>query len=295
MTDDRAGAGEDTLAPIDLHAWRIPPAPAIHGPSLLARAVSSPAAPAKRGRTRWMLAAIVLINAAIAALLVIVLARPAQKTTVVAQPAGGGSMDAKVDELLHRLEQERLELERRLAEIEKLRALVAELSEKIRLYEQQTDRQDRTVPKQRQHPVPAPERVATPPVNPLESDHRPCQEVACVLSSNPDPCCAAFRKRPGDGDAKAPSTTDLPDTLTRASISTGIAAVKARVTACGNDASTRGKVKLRIEVSASGRVSSVSVAATPDAALGACVAAAVRRAVFSRTRSGGSFSYPFVF
>jgi TonB family protein len=290
MTDDHDDAGEDTLAQIDLHAWRVPPASDIHRPSLLVRAVSSKDAPAKRVRTRWTLAALVLINAAIAALLVIVLARPAQKTTVIAQPAGGGSIDAKVDELLHRLEEEQLELERRLAEIEKLRALVAELSEKIRLYEQQDDHHDRTVPKR----VPAPLRVQ-PPTHPVESGHGSCDEVSCVLNSNPDPCCLAFRKRPGDTDAKAPPTTDLPDTLDRESISRAIGAVKARVAACGGQSSVHGKVKVRVEVAANGRVSSVSVEATPDAALGACVAAAVRRAVFSRTRSGGSFSYPFVF
>ena len=34
---------------------------------------------------------------------------------------------------------------------------------------------------------------------------------------------------------------------------------------------------------------------TPDAALGACVAAAVQKASFGKTQNGGSFSYPFVF
>jgi hypothetical protein len=39
----------------------------------------------------------------------------------------------------------------------------------------------------------------------------------------------------------------------------------------------------------------VVVEATPDAAVGDCVQAAVKRAVFARTKLGGSFGYPFVF
>jgi len=38
-----------------------------------------------------------------------------------------------------------------------------------------------------------------------------------------------------------------------------------------------------------------AVETTPDAALGACVAAAVQKASFAKTQTGGSFSYPFVF
>jgi len=48
-------------------------------------------------------------------------------------------------------------------------------------------------------------------------------------------------------------------------------------------------------VSGDGRVTGVNVETTPDSALGACVAAAVQKASFSKTQNGGSFSYPFVF
>jgi len=44
-----------------------------------------------------------------------------------------------------------------------------------------------------------------------------------------------------------------------------------------------------------GHVTNVAVETTPDSALGACVAAAVQKASFSKTQNGGSFSYPFVF
>lgn len=313
MTHDHDDAGEDLLAGLDLHVWRVPPPPAIHGPSLLVRAVAAGATPAKRVRARWVLAALVLVNAAIAALLVIVLA-PASTTqpTVVARPAGGGSVDAKVRELLQRLEVEQRELERKLAEIQELRALVAELSEKVRLYEENDDRRDRTVPKQRKRPAPErgvrSEPVEQPPVNPFE-DVEPspvdpfsaprtsrggsCDEVSCVLGSGDDACCAKYRaprKEPANPFAGA-----VPDALDRHAISTGISRVKARVAACGRQSTAHGKVKVKVHVGANGRVTNVIVEATPDAALGACVAAAIQRAVFARTQKGGSFSYPFVF
>jgi TonB family protein len=56
-----------------------------------------------------------------------------------------------------------------------------------------------------------------------------------------------------------------------------------------------GKVKVHVKVGGDGRVSSVAVETTPDPGLGSCVQAAVQRASFAKTQSGGSFSYPFVF
>lgn len=78
-------------------------------------------------------------------------------------------------------------------------------------------------------------------------------------------------------------------------ISSGIAAVKARVTSCGDKSSAKGKVKVHVKVGGDGHVSNVSVETTPDPGLGSCVAAAVQKASFSKTQNGGSFSYPFVF
>ncbi len=78
-------------------------------------------------------------------------------------------------------------------------------------------------------------------------------------------------------------------------ISNGIAAVKARVTSCGDKSPAKGKVKVKVQVAASGSVSNVAVETTPDPSLGACVSAAVGKASFAKTQKGGSFSYPFVF
>lgn len=306
MNQNRDDAGEDVLAGINLHMWRVPRAAALHRPSLLVRALSPAATPAKRPRIGWLVAAIVILNAAIATLIVILLAGNPTQTTVTKQPAGGGSVDVQVRELLQRLEQEQRELERKLAEIQELRALVVELSEKVRQYEQQDQRRDRTVPKQRNRQ--APDRNDRPSVDRPLAEREPvdpyvarppvvgsCDEVSCVLTNYEGTCCAKFGSPRASTTNMQPSTNGLPDTLDRQSISTGIAAVKSRVTACADHSTARGKVKVRVQVGANGRVINLFVEATPDAALGACVAAAVQRATFPETEQGGSFSYPFVF
>lgn len=299
MTHDQDDANEDVLADIDLHVWRVPPPVAIHRPSLLVRALAPAAAPARRARVGWILAGIVLLNAAIATIIVIVLSRPgARQTTVTVQPAGGGSVDAQVRDLLQRLEQEQRELERKLAEIQELRALVTELSEKVQRYEQQDGRREHTVPKQRDPK--APDRIdRQQPIDPYDaatppSDLSSCDEVSCVLTNYEGACCARLRSG-GPVTNKISPANALPDSLDRESISNGIAAVKARVEACAVHTTAKGKVKVHVRVAATGGVQSVEVERTPDAALGACVAAAVQRAVFARTQAGGSFSYPFVF
>lgn len=300
MTRDHDDASEDTLAGIDLHAWRVPPPAAVDRPSLLVRALSPAANPPRRPRLRWIVAAIVVLNAAIATLIVILLARaPATPSIVTVRPAGGGSVDTQVRDLLRRLEQEQRALERKLAEIQELRALVAELSERLRQYERQDERRerrDRAMPEQPDRRTP--DRVDRPPLDPDApgpSDLGSCDEVSCVLANYEGTCCAKFRRARAPIAEQSPSTGSLPDTLDRQSVSKGIAAVRARVAACADRSTVRGNVRVRVRVGADGLVRSVAVDATPDAALGACVAAAVQRAVFERTQHGGSFSYPFAF
>ena len=132
-----------------------------------------------------------------------------------------------------------------------------------------------------------------------------CDEVSCVLNNYEGSCCAKFRKGGGSKPAGGGGTTaakpaggggaDLPDGLDRSMISSGIANVKARVSSCGDKSQAKGKVKVHVKVGGSGAVSNVTVESSPDASLGACVAAAVQKAAFSKTQNGGSFSYPFVF
>ncbi|HUS31115.1 MAG TPA: hypothetical protein VMZ53_21540 [Kofleriaceae bacterium] len=292
MTHDDTDAGEDLLANIDLHAWRVPPPVAVHRASHLVGALS-PAAPAKRPRLKWLVAGLVLLNAAIAAVLVIVLARPApERQTVVVQPAGGGTVDAQVRDLLRRLDVEQKELERKLAEIEELRSLVIELSEKVRQYEER-DRREKTVTR-RQPPV---TRQPIDPYDPYDARNTSppsggaCDEVSCVLGNYQGGCCEKFKK----SSPPPPPKNDLPESLTRETISTAMASVKSQVTLCGDVYKVHGKVKVNVKVSPNGAVTNVEIAATPDPQLGACVAGVIQHAVFAKSQVGGSFSYPFVF
>jgi hypothetical protein len=287
MTHDE---DQDALDGIDLQMWRVPPPAPVDRPSLLVRALSPAAAP-KRPRLAWILATIVLLNAALVTLVVIVLARsPEPQTVAIVQPAGGGSVDEEVRVLLQRLEREQRELERKLAEIQELRALVLELSERVRQYEQQDGRRDRTVPKPPTRPAPA--RIERQAVDPADSR---CDEVYCVLMNYQGACCTKFRPAgmPVPTEPAPPST--LPETLDRAAISKGIAAVKARVANCGRRTEVSGVVKVRVRVGGDGRVTNVEITEATDAMLGACVAGEVRKAVFPQTQLGGSFGYPFVF
>jgi TonB family protein len=149
------------------------------------------------------------------------------------------------------------------------------------------------------HTVAHTETAAKTETKAPSGDSGGCDEVSCVLNNYDGACCAKFRKKGAGGGGAAPSGgaahSDLPDALDRSMISAGIANVKARVSACGDKSSAKGKVKVHVKVGGDGRVSSVNVETSPDAALGACVQAAVQRASFSKTQSGGSFSYPFVF
>ncbi len=147
--------------------------------------------------------------------------------------------------------------------------------------------------------APTPKDPPTPKAEKPPAGGGDCDEVGCLLNNNEGACCAKFKKggkKPPVGAAPPPAgNSDLPDTLDRDMISAGIGKVKARVMACGDKSSAKGQVKVHVKVGGGGSVSSVSVSATPDPALGSCVAAAVQKASFAKTQSGGSFGYPFVF
>lgn len=119
----------------------------------------------------------------------------------------------------------------------------------------------------------------------------PCDEVACVLEENPSPCCAKYKKDDG-GDDDEPAS-DLPETLGKDDITAGIDPIKSRIEACRDkfpDAPDR--VKLKIKVSSSGSVSSVSAVDEIDEALEDCLEAAVKKAKFIATQNGGTFTFP---
>lgn len=96
-------------------------------------------------------------------------------------------------------------------------------------------------------------------------------------------------------EAKPDVGPRLPDTLDRAMMSEAVTSVKADIVACGVRSAAKGQVKVAVTVGPGGRVSSVFVKSAPDSALGECVSAAMQNATFPKTKSGGSFAYPFVF
>lgn len=99
----------------------------------------------------------------------------------------------------------------------------------------------------------------------------------------------------GPKDSKPVVDPHLPDSLDPAMISAAIANVKADIAACGTRSAAVGQVKVSVAVFPGGRVSRVFVKSAPDPVLGECVSAAMQNATFPKTKSGGSFSYPFTF
>lgn len=260
---------DDVLAGVDLERWRVPPPPDMREAILLRALAPTP----KRRRTGWLIAGVVLANAAIAAVIAIVISRPPTQITVL-RPAGN-PIDPNVQELLRRLDDEHRELEQRLAEVDELRKLVAQLAEKLRQFEERTKLQPVA---RKDSDVPPPAATAS------------CDEVSCVLDNYRNACCARYKQ----GAAVSPKI-DVPEALDRQMIAEGIAAVRGNVDACRAASSAKGVVKVFIRVSGDGSVSNIEVARTPDPVLASCVASAVRSAKFARTQHGGSFSYPFVF
>lgn len=141
---------------------------------------------------------------------------------------------------------------------------------------------------------PKPTPVEKPPVEapdptPVEAG---CDEVSCVLDRYKLSCCAKYK--PAEPQAP-PVHSGLPEKLDKSMVTSGMSKVKPAVIACGEKSGAKGQVKISVTVSPAGAVTEASVTASPDDALGACVASAVRRATFATTETGGSFTYPFVF
>lgn len=126
-----------------------------------------------------------------------------------------------------------------------------------------------------------PQPIEEPP--PLFDEPEAAAEHEAVPAAEPEP---------GPESESGPGT---PEALDRDAIAASVDRVKSRILACGERNPTPGVVKLRVKVSASGRVSSVEVQQSPERKLGACVASTMKRARFAPTQRGGSFTYPFSF
>ena len=152
-------------------------------------------------------------------------------------------------------------------------------------------------------PVAAPATPTTPTPEPPETTNgasatatatptSDCDEAACVISNYDRPCCAAFKPTPS---ALGRRVGGLPSSLDRAMVRAGIDTIKPRVVGCGEKSGVTGTVKIGVTVTPEGAVSGTEVKDTPDAALGTCVATALRTAKFGASVNGGTFTYPFVF
>jgi TonB family protein len=131
--------------------------------------------------------------------------------------------------------------------------------------------------------------AAAPPAHPAEA----CSVITCIVNDYADPCCAMYR-RPAAAGAPAPAPrADLPDSLDRAAIASGLGRIDAR--GCGQQSAAHGDVKVSVKVSPAGAVADVTVKSSPDPALDACVTAAVRKGAFPATQRGGSFAYVWRF
>lgn len=136
--------------------------------------------------------------------------------------------------------------------------------------------------------TPTSSHASTPVPVPVEDG---CDEVSCVLDRYARACCERYR--PTDPGPKAQS--GLPETLDKAMVRSGIEKMKPVVIKCGEAAGVKGTVKIHVHVTPAGTIDEASVSSSPDAALGACVAAAVKKATFAKSQSGAAFTYPFAF
>jgi predicted Zn finger-like uncharacterized protein len=112
-------------------------------------------------------------------------------------------------------------------------------------------------------------------------------EVECIMTDFKDERCAPYR--PKRTTPPPTTTTNLPEQLTRDGITAGLGTIS--VAACSGKSSSHGEVKVSIKVTPEGRVSGVTIKASPDEALSACVVAAASRGSFPKTQRGGSFFY----
>jgi hypothetical protein len=142
-------------------------------------------------------------------------------------------------------------------------------------------------------PAPVADDVADPRTHPDIAPASPdCDEASCILERYERECCARYK--PAEPVA-APVPAALPQTLDKDAVKTSIAEVKPVVQKCGEQHPRPGEVKITLAVDASGKVTSATVAQTPDPELGQCVAQALEHATFAKTQTGAVFTYPFVF
>jgi hypothetical protein len=116
------------------------------------------------------------------------------------------------------------------------------------------------------------------PTNPTTADE--CDEVTCILNKFNKPCCERYKPKettpPPPVENPNPTNptnpTGGPVELDKTLIRIGVERFRAQVIRCGEQSAAKGTVSLSVTVKPDGSVGAVSVAATPDAALGECAA-----------------------
>lgn len=194
---------DSILASVDLHAWRVPPPAAIDRAALLGRALSPSTIPPRSSRLGWLLAAIVIINAALATLIVL-LARPSAPVPTIALPAGGGDSEARLHELLQQLDQQRLELERKLDELDQALALLQKLSK------EQTDERSDPARSEPSRKTAAPEALGRAEISKAIAAIKP-RLVACARETVAKGIVKASVRVAPDGSVSRARITQTPD------------------------------------------------------------------------------------
>jgi predicted Zn finger-like uncharacterized protein len=120
-----------------------------------------------------------------------------------------------------------------------------------------------------------------------------CDEVACLVDPSL-PCCSGGGSRSIASKPRGEDRSDLPEQLSHSDVSSGIGAVRGRVTSCGDKHSFKGTVTVKISISADGKVTGAAADKGPGDFQG-CVASAIKSAKFKKTQKSLTVKYPFVF
>lgn len=123
---------------------------------------------------------------------------------------------------------------------------------------------------------------------PAKTSKGSCDEITCLVDSS-KPCC---RKSGGSKSSGGSADSDLPDRPTKSQVRTGMNRVSGAVNRCGKRNGFSGKVRVRIRISGSGRISSAK-ATGGSGAVNRCVSSAIKRARFPKSKNGFSFSYGY--
>lgn len=139
--------------------------------------------------------------------------------------------------------------------------------------------------------APEPEPVA---VAPAPAPGATCDEVACLVEPEADPCCAKFQPKTKPAAEKADPAAALPETLAAGDVTDGLRTARGRLLSCGDRHGFEGVAQLRLNIAADGSVLSVKTA-QGNAEFQACVENVASNVTFRKTQRGATITYPVVY